>query len=116
MGICNTDYFDSNIFCELNGIEPTDQYNKCCNNNNNNNPTSPSPISLSLTDCNNNNTLTINKTGTFTHSVTGNFYKGIDSNWEDLPQPAATICIAISSQTQCINPTITVMFEQIDYD
>eukprot|EP01084_Bolivina_argentea_P251172 421156_1 len=95
-----------NIFCGLDGIEPLIQTNKCCNNNENNNNQITSVVSTK--DCNNNNTLTLNGTGTFTHSVSGYYHWYFDKT--------AIICIAIAAQTQCMNPTITVLFQQIDYE
>ncbi len=64
---------------------------------------------MSSMDCTNDNTLKINETGTFTHSVSGNYYNG------DNEQQPAIICVAIAAQIQCMNPTVTVSFAQIDY-
>eukprot|EP01084_Bolivina_argentea_P282375 483337_1 len=67
---------------------------------------SPSPTFIS-TDCDSNNTWTINNnTRTFTRSVSGYYY--------GTAHPAI-ICIEVAAQTHCMNPTITVMFEQTDY-
>eukprot|EP01084_Bolivina_argentea_P055964 102489_1 len=97
IGICDTNNFNTNIFCTSNTLNVSN-IRECCNEFSINSTPSPS---VNDNVCNENNTLSINKTGTVSQSIISS--KTIDA-----------LCFVVDPTYLCYNPTIEkVEMEQL---